>query len=392
MPAVRASTVLLLLLCGGLAAAGPGDTRLPWASEAPLSLYDPHPAPGDRPWFEGYYTRIVPEGWGGSVAVLAGTCSAPGGLARPHYAAVLVQRPGGSAPEVHEAFPARGRFDAQRGPARPDVRSPAGFRWTAPGVGWFSQDEVRFRLPDGTKLEAQFEQPVHWSRGGPDRGPEGYLVHLPFLTQHWFVHSVASRCRYRLELPGEPARSGIGVAHQEKNWGSDFPTTWAWGQAVRSRPGDPDFAQVAFAGGALDLRVEGTDALPRRGWLLGVQVGHVHRSFKVPLDRFEVSEEPERGRLRLIAEGPRDRAEVRFEAPPSSFVALRVPSAKGFRHGAVESFRAEVAVALWTRTTRRQAFREVARARLKGGALEFGHLPSSPQPEPRRDEGRKDSD
>ena len=34
------------------------------------SLYDPHPVPGDRSWFEGYYTRIVPDGWDGSLAVV----------------------------------------------------------------------------------------------------------------------------------------------------------------------------------------------------------------------------------------------------------------------------------------------------------------------------------
>jgi len=384
-PARRLPPLLVgALLLGASPAAADGRSALPGACAGPWrSLYDPHPIPPDRPWLEGWYTRIVDPEWGGSVAVLVGTCSAPGGVPRPGYAAVLVQRPGARRLEVHEAFPERTSHALPDGPVTraPRVPGAAAFTWSAP-VGTFGPRAADVRLPGGVALEARFGEPRSWTGDGPDRGPEGLFVHLPWLEQHWFVHSVATPAEYTLRLPDAPARSGRGWAHQEKNWGSDFPRRWVWAQGSRGAPGDPDFAQLALAGGELQVRwgSERDRAVAADGWLIGVRLGSRRFALRALGGAGRARVDPGEGAVRLTAVSGLERVDVRLDAPPESFAEVSVPTAAGFRRGARESFRARAEVTAWERADADAPWVRVGGATIRSVALELGDLPP---PEPR---------
>lgn len=396
VPVSRGSVVLGRAL--GAAAALLTVGSLSWAQEAPSplepwiqrgrsplpSLYDPHPVPRDRPWLEGYYTRISDPSWGGSLAVLAGSCSAPGGVPQPGYAALLVQRPGQTRIEVHEAFPQRCSVRLRGG--RPVRRAPRltgepGFSWTS-SAGTFGPRRVELRFASGWEVSASFGAPRSWTGKRFDYGPEGLLVRVPWFTQHWFVHSVASSARYTIRVPGKPPHVGEGWAHQEKNWGSDFPRTWVWAQGLSGEPGTKGFAQFALAGGEAQLRWgrEPEQGLKRPGWLLGVRVQGRRVAFRSPGDRFRAESQPKTGRFVLEATGRLRRARITLQAAPESFAEVSVPTARGFRPGARESFRAEARLELWERAREGADWGQAATARIAGAALEFGDLPSGAAP------------
>lgn len=64
----------------------------------------------------------------------------------------------------------------------------------------------------------------------------GYLSLLPLALTglHWFVHSLATPMNYTLEMPGGVAERGAGLAHWEKNWGVEFPSSWHWAQGINA--------------------------------------------------------------------------------------------------------------------------------------------------------------
>lgn len=74
--------------------------------------------------------------------------------------------------------------------------------------------------------------------------PAGLLALVPSAASglHWFVHSLATPMRFKLQLegaqPGQQGKEGstvargTGLAHFEKNWGLGFPQRWHWAQAI----------------------------------------------------------------------------------------------------------------------------------------------------------------
>lgn len=66
--------------------------------------------------------------------------------------------------------------------------------------------------------------PTNTKASSPPRA--GCAARLPTSVTglHWFVHSLATPLRFRLEQAGLPTVRGRALAHFEKNWGRTFPT------------------------------------------------------------------------------------------------------------------------------------------------------------------------
>lgn len=96
--------------------------------------------------------------------------------------------------------------------------------------------------------------------------PAGVLARWPaaWTGLHWFVHSLATPMRWRLESGGgAPALEGRALAHFEKNWGQRFPSAWHWAQGVNASWLTSAAAAESEAAGAAGAAEGGKKRRPR---------------------------------------------------------------------------------------------------------------------------------
>ncbi len=286
------------------------------------------------PWFEGWYTRVIDPAQGLSVAVITTSAIQEGqslnpSSSPPGYAAVVIAD--GSYTKSFEAFPRETKigntFVEKEG---------LDYFWNAEGLGSSSSVRTELKIEDA-HVVIKTDSRVAWSPNESDEGPEGRLQSLP-LPLHWFVHNTRGHAEYSVDYVqnGHPRHvSGVGLVHQEKNWGHVFPKSWVWIQAANQQ------ASLAMAGGDVEI-----GPLTAHSYFVGYRSEKVFADFNMGqglLTTFKDSVDWCKRTVKMIAYSGQYKLEIKASAEPASFVSLSIPTAAGYQpRGAYESFRARV--------------------------------------------------
>jgi len=351
-----------------------GNDRFTWhvhsdADAAPSSPNNPHVPPGPGPWFEGWYTRVSDVGGSRSIAII-GASSLPKdtyytpGEPLPGYINVLVSEGDGASTRSYTVFPEQTLSLVAGEPVseNPVPLSPADFQWVAPGYGSITQDLVDVTIPGVLHVLIRTENRLPFDPDSPDVGPYKELDLLP-LPLRWWIHSLGSHAEYEYTLFGEEkceTVSGVGYAHQEKNWGAGFPIGWVWTQGI-SLNNEAQFvmstAEVDFGLFILDAWIGGYRS-PVVSWDFG---------FFMP-DTVKVTEHDAcAGTFFFEMTDPVRRLTFDAFAPPNTFGDVSTPSPDGFMpETGVESFSATVEVSAYEEGSM------VDRRVFHNAALEFG--------------------
>lgn len=380
----RALPMILVALvaagCGlDLRAEAPTTTS---ASDATLkpppptpSAHGPHfPSPG--PWFEGWYTRITDEAGSRSLAVIVSShlpkdaVYVPG-MALPGYIAVLVSEGGGAPTLSFEVFPEEtyASIDGEPVGLLYSLVSVAEFEWTAPGFGTITESGIDLAIPGQVEVRAEWQGGIEWNSFFLPVGPEGVLAGLP-LPLHWHVESLGSDARYEYLVQADGhAATGSGYAHQEKNWGSAFPSAWVWSQGID----DDNEAQFVLGGGDVEL---GPTSM--RAWLVGFRSPEIALDFNyyTPGTVFQTTIDACAGTFTLEAADPLHTLTVEATGPIGTFGSVSIPTADGFHTDAGgESFSSTVTVSAYRHDPLSGllgAGELVAVREFENAALEFG--------------------
>ena len=320
------------------------------ADVAPSSPNNPHVPPGPGPWFEGWYTRVSDLGGSRSIAII-GASSLPKetyytpGQYLPGYINVLISEGDGAPTRSYTVFPEQTLSLVEGEPVseNPVPLSPANFEWMALGFGSITQDLVDVTIPGVLHVRIRTENRLPFDVDSPDVGPYKDLDLLP-LPLRWWIHSLGSDAEYEYTLYGEGGPetvSGVGYAHQEKNWGAGFPIGWVWTQGI-SLDNQAQFvmstAEVDFGLFILDAWIGGYRS-PVVSWDFG---------FFMP-DTVKYTEHDAcAGTFFFEMTDPARRLTFDAFAPPDTFGDVSTPSPDGFMpETGVESFSATVQVSAY---------------------------------------------
>ncbi|PRP79166.1 hypothetical protein PROFUN_13116 [Planoprotostelium fungivorum] len=315
--------------------------------------YDPHvPFSGSDSWFEGWYTRIVDVKNGRSFASCAGSFCAGGkgcdGMSdQPGYLAFIHQDHNENRFQVEEMFPEHTKITLGQPPSsideNPNSQTPARvFTWQADGVGLFTNESIKLNMPEkNIRFTAEMTDPVYWDTENPGEGPEGIVSYFP-LQQHWFVYSLRSQVKYVYNGP-QGTMIGTGYAHQEKNWGSSFPSEWVWLHGI-SQDGN---SQLVLSGGNVPI----VGGLSVHAWLVGLRSEKYDLDFR-PQDLptlFVPEVDACNGKFKMDVTHLTQRLIIEVAAPVDTFVDLAIPTANGFvKNGCVESYSAKITVSVYS--------------------------------------------
>ena len=293
-----------------------------------------HEFKSEGPWFEGWYTRVVDLNHGVSIAMITTSAIHDGqNLDRsarpPGYAAIVIQN--GEFSKSFEAFPGVTEIGNT-------IVQTTGldFSWNADGVGSATSARTELMINDShAVIDVKSRAP--WSPLDSDAGPEGLLQFVP-LPLHWYVHNTHGQASYSVDYIQDGVKkhlSGVGVVHQEKNWGQIFPESWVWMQATN------DNAYLTLAGGDL-----GVGPITAHTYLVGYRSTKVSADFNLGqglLTSFHDSVDWCQRSFKMISYSGVYKLEIKATAAPSSFVALSIPTNTGYQQrGAFESFTAHV--------------------------------------------------
>ncbi|KAL7415097.1 hypothetical protein BDY24DRAFT_369394 [Mrakia frigida] len=365
--------------------------------------FPPHPSAA----FDGIYTRVLSPH--GSLVLII--CHVRGASVRPsmvHVSWNPFPPPSSSSSSSSSSSPQRWDVDLFPPPLETILQplsldSQQGFTLTAPGVGSLvsepSKDggttthSLEFELNSKRKkLVLTTSNRVPWTEGVPNGGPEGWIAHLKgLLPLHWLVQSSGSEAKWRVvnasldddekESEGQDregrVRSGFegkGIAHIEKNWGTTFPPSWIWLQALS--PVSSSFSpsplpssafSFALAGGLLPPPLPSLPflTLPMEAYLFGLRIPSLNIAwdFRPPFTlRFlgwspwlKVERFASEGRVRIEAvEGwGRRKVLVESQADPPTFIPLSCPLSTGHsltsERFALESFSSLTRIQAFTR-------------------------------------------
>ena len=339
------------------------------ADEAPSSPNNPHIPSGPGPWFEGWYTRVSDIGGNRSIAVI-GASSLPQGQSftpgqyLPGYINVLVSEGNGAPTLSFTVFPEQtmSLVDGEPVAGNPVPLSPADFEWIAVGYGTITQDSVDISIPGMIDVHIQTEDRLPWDIDSPDIGPYKQLDSIP-LPLRWWIHSLGSDADYQYTLyegGGSESASGIGYAHQEKNWGAGFPIGWVWTQGI-----SPDNqAQFVMSTAEVDMGFFILEA-----WIGGYRSPTVSWDFGffMPDTVMYTEHDACEGTFFFEMTDPDRRLTFDAFAPPDTFGYVSTPSPGGFMpETGVESFSATVDVSAY------EGGLLIDQQKFHNAALEFG--------------------
>ena len=349
------------------------------------SLMDPHKLPEKGPWFEGWYVRITPvTGSDRSLGAIVGSYLPRGELREAAeqkglrgYAAVLDGGSLGSPLRAFESFPLNSELYLNKNDIvnrDPLPMGSASFRWSADGIGEFSEAGSSLQVGNGVQLKARWTDNVAWSGSG--LGPEGVISLFRAFPLHWFVYSLGSKVEFEAVVPDlyAPEKiqkiSGRGFAHIEKNWGVSFPESYIWLQSQNLEQN----RTLAIAGGR-PLKLAG---LQPEAWLVGYRSELYKQDFapQNPGTFFESRVDACDGRFELQASFMNRRLIVSAQAQRRSFGEIAIPKESGFEKGGSEqSFQTQIVAQLFEVAPlgmARGGERLLEQTIFTTGALEFG--------------------
>lgn len=331
------------------------------------SLYSPHVPSGD-PWFEGWYSRISTPSVSNSIGVIFGHYPKSSGLDGPAVYCALIVDLGDGQPEIYETHPhaATVLVNGANVAQDPDVDSPPNFSInTDDGAIKLSQrgamQSIHVNI-SGAILSATFTDPEPWGPNGAS--PEGWAGKLPFLGLHWFVYSLSSAATFELWSPVSGKHAGTGHVHQEKNWGTAFPTSWMWAEARGSGK-----ARLALAGGPAPI---GPIVVPN-SFLVGYRSEKLTWNFhpQDPALSFP-SVDACNGMFNLTVKSATRMLKIRMEFIPDrngGLFTVGGPTHAGFKDDSVENYRTKIMVSAYSGILHRKHEETVV---FTTGALEFG--------------------
>jgi len=309
------------------------------------SQYDPHVA-NSNPWFEGWYTRVsTPQD--GSFGLIVGSFVQPNDMEHSCYAAILSET--GGVLKEYKAYPKSITVTKQGAPVtkQPDRVSPPVFELFS-SEGEFSMNVTQKSIAVSAKMDVDGKASTlefdisgpheEWGRDG--EGPEGWAGRLPFIGLHWYVFSLKSNAKYKFVDVDGSIRQGTGVAHMEKNWGTNFPSAWIWAEGVDHTSG----FKFALAGGIAVIA-----GLPvPNAYLIGYRSKQLKMNFR-PQDPalFRPKIDSCNGVFEIIASNFNQYVEIKITAPNSTFSYVNGPTMRGFVPESVESFSAEAVLSAY---------------------------------------------
>lgn len=325
--------------------------------------------------FEGWYMRLSDKQNQRSFAVVAGSFMKMRGRHLPNrdfpgYLAVILSDNKSGKTKVYESFPQDTTYTTN-GQARFGTHQLTGnstFRWKSKSLGILSNDEIDISIPGVIELQAKIGARLPWQQDRDHLGPEGMILNVPYVPAHWFVHSLGSNTNYQITLAENNEDSSIegsGYLHQEKNWGTAFPTAWIWSQGV----GPKNKTQFALAGGEVKMPM----MKMFRSWLIGVRGKVVNWDFRKSrlLTKFQTIIDPCNGKFQLTATNKRRSVVINAQAPVKSFGKVSIPTVTGFKKDrGIESFFANVEIKAYLKKRKKKILQETLN--FKNAALEFG--------------------
>jgi hypothetical protein len=371
---------------------GSGVARvLPAARTSPFQPRSPPSWPKSKPFFEGWFIRVVDHVGKASFCVILGSFKHArqrgddavqlgndfSGFSS-HYLGLSYHVAAAGKDEAttlhHFASPEDVSI-AARTPSRPGSCDPpdpdfsiefkdAGSFQVSPEGG-----SLNFTVP-GLSVHADFNDRKPWSRGKPNsKGPEGWLPGW-LLPCHYFVHTLASPASYCLDADGLPdALEGKGVLHAECNYGDVFPAGWCWAQGCNSG----GTASFILTGGKFVIGPVVTSS-----WVLGYRSSQLDWNFRTTdFDRVVASANCDDGRLslRCTSRCGRRLMTIDIQAPQGSFgEPIYCPTQVGWSNlpGCIESYTATARLRCFRRTGWRLRKKLVEDVQVPLAALEFG--------------------
>lgn len=177
----------------------------------------------------------------------------------------------------------------------------------------------------------------------PDNGPYKWLDLVP-LPLRWWIHSLGSDAEYEYTIlaKGPSQRvSGVGYAHQEKNWGAGFPIGLVWTQGIAA----DNEAQFVMSTAEVDMGLFILNA-----WIGGFRSPVVSWDFGFFMpDTVMVTEHDACvGTFFFEMSDPVRRLTFDAFAPPDTFGDVSTPSEEGFApETGIESFSATLEVSAY---------------------------------------------
>jgi hypothetical protein len=295
------------------------------------------------------------------------------------YIAVIISKGNGSPTLVYEAFPKHTTYTTNGKPrfGTRKLFDGSTFYWEAEGIGHLSQDEIDIKIPGSVSIYSSIEKRLPWQFEKDRLGPEGMILRFPFVPAHWFVHSLGSKASYELTYKDsnneDVSVTSNGYLHQEKNWGTAFPTGWIWSQGI----GKHNQTQYALAGGFVKMPM----IKKFKSWLIGIRGKKIRWDFRKSriTTKFKSVIDPCHGTFEITARDSKHYVKILAQAPLNTFGSVSIPTVNGFKaNGGVESFSAKVEIKAYLRKHKRKILKEVLH--FNNAALEFGAGFMCPKP------------
>jgi len=347
------------------------------------ALIQPHVVPQSGPWFEGWYLRITPTNVNhGSIGAIIGSYLPP----KPQnsidkslmgYAAILNGGQKNQALRAIEFFPKKVKMFMNKNDAVISEPRPGGseaFRWVGEDAGELTENGLALSFPSGDRLQINWADISPWSPSG--LGPEGTLSLIKLIPLHWYVHSLKSLAKFRLEEKKSDGKvqvtEGQGYLHLEKNWGRSFPDSYVWAQGIDLKTN----TVLALAGG----RPFQAGLIRPEVWILGYRSPNHKINFRTqdPGTMIESKVDGCRGQFELSAANLKHRIKISANAAKGSFGQISIPKENGFvPNGSEQSFQTEISIELFKKEIdfsnhRDDALKAIEKTIIKNGALEFG--------------------
>lgn len=310
----------------------------------PSAEQNPHIPTAPGPWFEGWYTRLSDHTTGRSMAVIVASHLPKGefyqiGKDYPGYINVLINEGDGAPTKSFTVFPEKSRtlINNQYVSSNPDPLSAPNFRWEAPGVGYITESHIELTLPGEVSIKIDTNTRIPFNKNDTNAVPEGPIANID-LPLRWYIHSLGSSASYEYQLLAEgiSLENGTGFAHQEKNWGTQFPIGWIWGQGINN----DNSSQFVASRALVDFKLFVLDA-----WIIAFRNESIAWDFRFDMQGIKLVDNIDacnaEATMEVIHYGKR--LVLEFSAPPDSFGDVSIPTENGFQPASGgESFVADV--------------------------------------------------
>ncbi len=173
-----------------------------------------HGHPGKRGFFEGWYYKVVDASEQHAFAFIPGISFDANG--QSHAFVQVLDGTGGVA--TYHRF-AASEFQAGQAPFEVKL-----------GDNFFSQTEVRLRLPD-LHADLRMSGLVPWPSTWRSPGIMGWFSFVPFMECYHGIVSLNHQVDGLIEYKGRSMDFNGGKGYGEKDWGRSFPKAWIWMQS-----------------------------------------------------------------------------------------------------------------------------------------------------------------